>query len=229
MNLHLRSFGMQVERFARALLRSSSGVALTEFALVLPIMTTIGMYGVELAYMSSVNMQISQIALSLSDNASRLQQTNNNTVAPTVTEADITSIMSGALHQGSNIDLADKGRMILSSLEKDPATGKQFIHWQRCRGNLPAQSLYGNDSNKNGLSGPAIVGMGQGTTKITANTGIAVMFVEVVYDYDGLFGTLFVERTRLRQEAAFIVRDVRDLRASNLPGITGTNGTSSCA
>jgi Flp pilus assembly protein TadG len=218
----------RAKALARRLKRDVSGVALIELALTFPILTTIGMYGVEISYMSSVNMQVSQLALTMADNASRLQQTNNNTVAPTVTEADITSIMSGAMQQGANIDIQSKGRIILSSLEKDPTTGKQFIHWQRCRGALAVTSAYGNDSNLNGLSGPVLNSMGQGATKITANTGIAVMFVEVIYDYDGLFGTLFVNQTRFRQEAAFIVRDVRDLRASNQPGITGTGGTSSC-
>lgn len=215
-------------RFGRALKDNSSGVALIEFALVLPVMTGIGMYGVEIAYMSSVNMQVSQLALSVADNASRLEQTNNNTVAPTVTEADITSIMTGAIKQGGSINFQSNGRIILSSLEKDPGTGKQFIHWQRCKGSLSVQSAYGNDSNLNGLNGPAIASMGSGATKITANTGIAVMFVEVSYDYNGIFGTMFVKKTRMRQEAAFIVRDVRDLQASNLGGITGTGGTSAC-
>lgn len=208
--------------------RNSSGVALTEFALVMPVLFAVGMYGIEISYMSSVNMQMSQMALSLADNASRMEQTNNNTVAPTVTESDITSIMQGAVQQGKSFRFAANGRAIVSSLEKDPTTGKQFIHWQRCTGNLAVQSSYGNDSTANGINGSAISSMGSGATKITANTGIAVMFVEVYYDYNGLFGTLFVNRTRFKQEAAFIVRDVRDLRATNQPGITGSGGTSPC-
>jgi Flp pilus assembly protein TadG len=212
----------------RDLMRNRSGLALTEFALVLPVLTTMGMFGVEIAYMSSVNMQLSQLALSVADNASRMEQSNNNTVAPTVTEADITSIMKGATEQGKGFDFQTRGRVILTSLEKDPTTGKQFIHWQRCTGSLRVNSAYGNDSNLNGLSGPTINSLGRGATKITANTGIAVMFVEITYDYKGLFGTLFVNRSRMKQESAFIVRDVRDLRASNQSGITGTGGTSPC-
>lgn len=217
-----------ISGFLSDLQRNCSGVALTEFALVLPTLTAIGMYGIEISYMSSVNMQVSQLALTVADNASRLEQTNNNTVAPTVTEADITSIMQGATKQGANINLQGKGRVIVSSLEKDAGTNKQFIHWQRCKGSLTVASAYGNDSSQNGLNGPVLNSMGSGTSKITANTGIAVMFVEVIYDYDGIFGTLFVNRTRFKQEAAFIVRDVRDLRASNVSGITGSGGTSPC-
>lgn len=228
MTTPFRSLRHWLKANARNLRQNCSGVALTEFALVMPVLTAMGMYGVEISYMSSVNMQVSQLALSLADNASRLEQTNNNTVAPTVTEADITSVMKGVAAQGAGINFTGNGRVILTSLEKDPATGKQFIHWQRCTGSLAVTSAYGNDTNRNGLNGPAIASMGSGSTKITANTGIAVMFAEVVYDYHGLFGTLFVRTTRFKQEAAFIVRDVRDLRASNAPGITGSGGTSPC-
>ena len=216
-------------RRLRAIWRETSGVAAVEFAMALPILTGMGMYGIELAYMASVHMQVSQMALSVADNASRLEQTNNNIVAPTVTEADIESVMFGATKQGSNFRFANNGKVILSSLEKDPASGKQFIHWQRCTGQLAVQSDFGNDTSKNGLTGPTIVSMGNGTTKVTAPSGIAVMFVEVFYDYNGIFGTMFVKKTRFKQEAAYLVRDIRDLRASTQVGVTGTGGNTVCA
>ncbi|MGB7656620.1 MAG: pilus assembly protein TadE, partial [Novosphingobium sp.] len=141
----------------------------------------------------------------------------------------INTIMAGVASQGSSFSFSTRGRIILSSLEKDPTTGKQFIHWQRCTGSLAAVSAYGNDSTRNGLNGPTITSLGQGATKITANTGVAVMFVEVFYQHRGLFGTMFIQPTTFKQEAAFIVRDVRDLRASNLSGITGTGSTAQCS
>lgn len=214
--------------FLRRLRRNRSGAALVEFAVTLPVLSVMGMYGTEIAYMASVNMQLSQMALELADNASRMEQTNNSTVAPTVTEADINSIMTGLVKTGENFNFTQNGRAILSSLEKDPATGKQFIHWQRCVGSLVVNSRYGNDSNNNGLNGGTLTGMGTGSTKAVASTGIAVMFVEVTYDYKGIFGTLFVKNMRFRQEASYIVRDIRDLRASNLPGVTGGGGALQC-
>ena len=212
----------------RELLRATSGVSVVEFALILPIMTAMGMYGIEIAYMSSVNMAVSQLAEATADNASRMEQTSNNSVAPTVTEADVNSILTGVTIQSTTLNFATRGKVIITSLEKDPATGKQFIHWQRCSGSLAVSSAYGNDSNRNGLSGTPLVGMGQGATKVTAGTGVAVMFVEIFYDYHGLFGTLFVKTTRFRQEAAYIVRDVRDLRTSSQSGITGTGFSAVC-
>lgn len=215
-------------RAARRALACNSGAAAVEFAISLPILSTLGMYGIELAYMSSVNMQISQIALEVADNASRLEQTDNSSVAPTVTEADVDSVMTGAIKAGQNFNFTGNGRVILSSLEKDPATGKQFIHWQRCAGSLAVNSAYGNDSNNNGLNGASLNGMGSGATAVTAPAGVAVMFVEIYYDYQGIFGTLFVRNMRFKQEAAYLVRDSRDLRASNTTGVTGGGGHSQC-
>jgi len=217
-----------IRRMLSALRRSTSGTAVIEFAIVLPILSTLGMYGIEVAYMSSVNMQISQIALEVADNASRLEQTNNASVAPTVTEADVDSVMTGAVRAGDNFRFSNNGRVILSSLERDPATGKQFIHWQRCAGSMLIASHYGNDTDNNGLNGGTLTGMGSGTTAVQAPAGIAVMFVEVFYDYHGIFGTLFVRNMRFHQEAAYMVRDSRDLRASNVSGITGGGGSSHC-
>lgn len=219
------------KRFAakvRALGSARRGSSTIEFALVLPIMTTMGMYGVELVNMAVINMQVSQMATAVADNASRMQQTNNNVVAPTVTENDVNSVMLGAAEQGRRFAFVERGRIILSSIERDPATGRQFIHWQRCAGQGDAVSAYGDDSANNGLNGSPLPPIGKGATKVTATNGIAVMLAEVEYDYQGLFGDVFVSNVTMREEAAFIVRDVRDLRASNLPGITGGGGQSAC-
>lgn len=213
----------------RRLGRSRNGASTIEFALVLPIMTAMGMYGIELANMAVINMQVSQMATAVADNASRLQQTNNNVVAPTLTESDVDSVMIGASQQGKRFDFTHNGRIILSSIERDPATGKQFIHWQRCTGRGNGKSAYGDDRTNNGRNGKDLPPIGKGKTKITAPAGTAVMLAEVEYDYDGLFGSMFVHNVTFREEAAFMVRDVRDLRSPSQPGITGGNGKSPCA
>lgn len=199
-----------------------SGNAVLEFAFALPILVLVGMYGTELAYMATVNMQISQVAMSVADNASRLGQTDNSAVTPTVTNADIDSVMAGAVEEGEAINIADNGRIILSSLERS-AGGRQYIHWQRCRGAVTKRSAYGQEGT--GLTGTALAGMGRGSQVVTANTNSAVMFAEVYYNYRGLFGTMFVGTPQFRQEAAFIIRDNRNLTA----GVTGAAGESPCS
>ncbi|MCB2058908.1 MAG: pilus assembly protein TadE [Novosphingobium sp.] len=196
-----------------------SGVALIEFAVALPVFIVLGMYGTELAYMATVNMEVSQMANSIADNASRLGQTDNSSVTPTVTETDIDSVMTGAIEQGSGISFEDNGRIVLSSLEVDSDTDEQYIHWQRCQGDLDEDSEYGEEGDV------VAEGMGQEGRRITAPSGSAVMFAEVYYNYSGIFGDMFVGDVQFKQEAAFIVRDDRNLT----PGVTGSGGQSSCS
>lgn len=209
--------------FLRGLRDDKRGVALVELAYATPILLTLGMYGAEMAYMSTVNMQVGELATSVADNASRLGQTDNSAVTPTVTENMIDAIMGGALVEGSSFNFATRGKIILSSLERDSATGRQYIHWQRCRGGLVHASNYGAQGF--GLSGATLAGMGPSTNRITANANSAVMFVEVFYQYQPLFGSMFVGNTTFSREAAFIIRDDRNLTA----GVTGTSTASTCA
>ncbi|HUD30074.1 MAG TPA: pilus assembly protein TadE [Novosphingobium sp.] len=205
---------------ARRLRTDERAVSFMEFALILPILITLGFYGAELAYMATVNMQLGQLASSVADNASRLGQTDNSAVTPTVSETMVDSVMTGALVEGAGIKFESSGRVILSSLELDSATGRQYIHWQRCRGSLKTPSKYGGTGA--GLTGTKLNGMGN--PAITANANSAVMFVEVYYTYQPLFGTMFVGTPSFRREAAFIIRDDRNLT----PGVTGGNGKSLC-
>jgi Flp pilus assembly protein TadG len=202
-----------------------SGLAALEFAMSLPVFLILGLFGTEVANMTSANLAVSQLALSVADNASRLGQTDNSGVTPTVTESDVDSVMYGALKQGASLGLSANGRVILTSLEKDATTGKQYIHWQRCRGSLAKTSAYGNDSTLNGLVGPVIAGVGSGATKVIARTGSAVMFAEVYYQYRPLFGSVYVGTVTMKREAAFIVRDDRNLT----PGLTGGGSQSACS
>ena len=211
-------------RLARCLLDDVAAISIVEFALVLPIMLTLGLYGTEVARLASVKMKVSQIALSIADNASRLGQTDNAAVAPTITEGNVDAVLNGAIRDGLSIDLQTNGRIVISSLEYDGLNDQQYIHWQRCQGNLDAQSAYGEEDPD--VTGTPITGMGSGTTQITAQPGTAVMFVEIYYNYDPLFQNPFGSGAlSFKQEAAYLIRDDRDLE----PGLTGGGTTSSCS
>jgi len=212
---------MRIFRFARRLRGDQRGVSFMELALILPILVTLGFYGTELAWMAMINMQIGQIASSVADNASRLGQTDNSAVTPTVKEGDVNAVMSGGLLQGSYFNFAANGRIILSSLERDSATGRQYIHWQRCQGSLKVKSQYG--VAKAGLTGATLAGMGN--PSIAAVSGSAVMYVEVNYTYQPLFGSWFVGQPNFRREAAYIIRDDRNLGASSGDGISDATTT----
>ena len=109
-------------RFAKRLARANSGVAMLEFALSLPLLFTAGLWGVEVANQAMVQMQISQLAEHIADNASRIGDTSTLENRK-IYESDIDDLFMGAnIQGGSRIDFFDHGRVILSSLEVDPAS-----------------------------------------------------------------------------------------------------------
>ncbi len=194
-----------------------SGISMVEFALVLPFLVGLGMGGMEIAHMASVNMQISQIALSVADNASRLGQSDNSAISPTIGEGDVAAVLEGAIRQGASLDFANNGRIILSSLEVDDggtahvSDDEQHIHWQRCAGTLAKESSYGVENEE-------VTDTGIGRKGLKANPGQAVMFAEVFYHYQPLFAGFMAGDMQFRKEAAFIVRDDRNLDG----GLAGT-------
>lgn len=211
-------------RCARALLRNTEAVSVLEFALVLPLFMTLGMYGAEIAWLNATALEVSQVAVSMADNASRIGQTDNSGVTPTVSSSDVESVLNGALEEGGTIDLEDHGRVILSSLEGHPVTGKQYIHWQQCKGKGKQQSAHGKPDITGGLLTSILNGLVLGGKTIKAPSGGAVMVAEVWYEYKGLFGTLFVDKIVLHEEAAVIARD--DRSTSN--GLTGNDQKNGC-
>lgn len=193
--------------------RNESGVALIEFAYSLPIFIGLGMYGTETAHRAVAQMQVSQAALALADNAGRMGQTGNGNIAPTIQESDVLEALTGTRLQTNNLDLLENGRVILSSLEvRTIVTGgvsrqQQFIRWQRCKGMRSFTSSYANGIN---TSNASFTGVGE-NRNVTASPGSAVMFVEIQYAYRPLFGNMFAEGVVINQDAAFTIRDDRNL------------------
>ncbi len=200
-----------LKRFRKTLgqLRSSkSGLALIEFAYSLPIFMGLGLYGTEIAFLAVTQMNVSQSALTLADNASRMGQTVTGSNGRVVFETDIGSVFAGVRLQGERFNLLQNGRVILSSLETNTNGRFQRIRWQRCIGLLQVQSDYGVQGTFE-RNTPSFIGMGPAGNEIRAERGSAVMYVEIFYDYNGLFGDTFVSGRRLKQEAAFSIRDDR--------------------
>lgn len=194
---------------AAALARCTGGVAMIEFALSLPLLLTAGLWGAEVAHKALMQMRLSQVAVLIADNASRVGE--NSLLGETkLYEADINDVFLGAhLQGGSAFGLYERGRVILSSLEVVPETeDRQYIHWQRCMGKRHHTSSYGTAGE--GANGN-FAGMGPPGEEIQAIPDEAVMFVEVEYEYEPLFAKMFVKTTTLSATAAFNVRDNRDL------------------
>jgi hypothetical protein len=195
--------------FLRRLAASASGVAATEFAMVLPFLLGAGLMGLEVANRAVVQMQVSQLASQIADNASRIGDTSSLQNRK-IYEADLNDLFFGAELQGGNrLQLFDRGRVIISSLEVVPDTeDQQYIHWQRCLGAKNHISSYGLEGD--GLEA-GLPGMGPEGEEVRTFPDEAVIFVEIAYDYQSLVGEAFGFNDEVHATASFIVRDDRDL------------------
>lgn len=200
-----------LREFGKRLLRDRKAVILIEFAYALPVLTTLAFSSLEVTNLAIANMRVSQIAMTVADNLSRAKQ-SVPLGKPQLREVDINDAILGAKIQGGgNLDILEKGRIIVSSLQKTASgsTGKQKIFWQRCKGKLRIDSSYGREGATQGTT-PNFSGMGT-SPKITAPDASAIIFAEVTYDYEPLVGEWALGTFRIRREAAYFVRDDRDL------------------
>jgi Flp pilus assembly protein TadG len=202
-----------------SLARDDSGLAIIEFAYSLPVLMILFMAGLEVANLAIAHMRVSQMAMLVADNASRVRKS--------IDEANINQIFIGAETASGSLKFKANGRIFLSDLEPNglasPNTG-QYIRWQRCWGDGNFTSSYGvaNDGKTNSSMS---TGMGPGTTaatKISAADGTAVMFVEVAYNYQPLISNAIFGNKVIRYTSAFNVRERTDQAITNAGSPTAT-------
>jgi TadE-like protein len=185
-----------------------SGVSIMEFALVLPVLTLLGMGGLEMSQYAMSIHRVSQATNALADTMSRVGARSALTRTQ-LRESDVLDGFRGFLEQNPQLDLGNHGRIILSSLDLN-AAGGQRIHWQRCIGVMVRDSLYGPQGT--GATGTGFAGMGPAGQQIQTppGAGQAVMYVEVAYTYTPMFTDMVLPSTLITSEAAFLVRTPRD-------------------
>ncbi|KWV96402.1 TadE/TadG family type IV pilus assembly protein [Erythrobacter sp.] len=199
----------------RALRRDTRGLALTEFAFAAPVFLTLVLTGLELSNLALAHLRVSQMAMTVADNAGR--------VTTGIDEANIYEVFTGAEYVGNGLDFAANGRVVLSSLEHNGQTGSdegQTIVWQRCWGDAttvqPAYGVEGDGADDDSLES----GLGSGTDTITALPDTAVMFVEATYAYQPLVSTGFFTPPTIRYESAFNVRGRQNNAITNTQSLT---------
>jgi hypothetical protein len=195
----------RASRFAARLRGCASGLAFVEFALALPVLTTLVLVGLETANLAMAHLRVSNIAMLASDNASRVRDS--------IDEANVVEILGGAKLAGTSIGFAQHGRIILSSIEPNTngpsgATTGQWIRWQRCDGAKVISSIYGAEgTGQNATPTHNILQqMGVAGSTIAATSGTAIMVVEAVYDYQPLVSSTIFGPRVIRYESAFNVR-----------------------
>lgn len=211
----------------RALRKSQSGVAMTEFAMALPVLLTLGLVGMEVAWLMLAHLRVSNIATITADNASRVRDS--------IDEADVSQLFLGATLAGESIDFAQNGRIILYSLEPSPTVPRQWIRWQRCTGSQTTiPPSYGRPKTAGGTnivngteettpSSPTsftMTDMGPTGNKIAAQSGTAVMVAEVFYNYQPLMAGDLLGPLRIHYVSAFNVRQRTNQVLTNSGGLT---------
>ncbi len=213
MNRSIRS----LRDLARRLRHDERGVQLVEFAISLPVLLTLGLGGIEVANFAIASIRCSQIAMMVADNAGRVRDS--------IDEADVNEIMVGAKLMGSGVKFAQNGRIILSSMEQNAAKNGQWIRWQRCAGAKTATSTYGAEGA--GKTDATLQAMGPAGNQIAASSGTAVMFVEVVYDYQPIVSNRILGGRTLRYTSAFNVRQRTDQTLKNASALPAAS-TQAC-
>jgi Flp pilus assembly protein TadG len=186
-----------------------SGIAMVEFALSLPFVVLITMSAAELTNFTTTKMRVSQLALQVADNASRIG-TGTVLSNKTISETQINDLLTGANLQAGKLGLFSNGRVIISSLQPGSTSTKYVVKWQRCKGAKVFTSTYpAADTTERDISGNPF--------NVTPPSDGAVMFVEISYTYQPLIAGRFIDISNIRETAAMTVRDTRDYAG-------GTNG-----
>ena len=208
--MHLTRLPARLGRLLWRLAKDRRANSIIEFTLAAPIALYFGAFAIEAARRGMVQMKLSQIALNLADNVSRTGLTSNLGVTQ-FRESDVVEAFNAVRLQGEGIEVTRRGRIILSSLQRD-ATGN-YIAWQRCVGQKTATSTYGTVGTSTTARATVASGIGPAGQKTNpAGTDSAVMFVELVYDLPRQFWeTRFFGDSTIRYTAAYMVRDRRDL------------------
>lgn len=219
-----RTAAKPLRRFIARLARSTSAVSAVELGLAMPFLMGLSLTGVEVVNLALIHVRLNQLAITVADNASRAKQTQVSG-APQFREYDMNQVFRAAALQAEDLDMPNRGRIIVSSLQVN-GSGGQWIAWQRCWGKNSWASRYGVEGT--GKTGTSFQGMGYTTPKMTADPSTAIMFVEIAYDYKPFFLGSILPAKVIRKEAALYVRDDRDLSGLGIFNPSPTQPQAKC-
>jgi hypothetical protein len=189
---------------------ANSGLAVVEFALTAPVVIILITYGLEAANIAISRVRIQTVTAGAADNAARVRES--------IDETDIAELLSGAKSVGANIDFATRGRIIVSSVERNPADNGLWIRWQRCDGaKAYASSIGAEDKGKTDNTLPTV---GYNAITVSPKAGTVIIFVETAYDYKALFGDYLYGAQTFKDYRAYIVRQRSNNQPTNSTAIT---------
>ncbi|MBU3079358.1 TadE/TadG family type IV pilus assembly protein [Sphingomonas quercus] len=190
-----------------------------EFATILPLFLVAVLLGSDYAWYVVTRQQVASVARMTADNASRIGEDDPADIKK-ASEAAIIDLLQGGIEQGGSLDMAQRGRIILSSYERWDGA-RLVIKWQRCAGALAYDSSQGHEGDVRpqgmGVTGvkppplPPPIGGSASQPGSQPPPDAALMFVEVAYEYRPLFGHFWNAGNRIVEMAAFRTREKRDL------------------
>jgi Flp pilus assembly protein TadG len=211
-NGSLSRFVQRAIQRASALRHCNAGISIVEFTTAAPVLILLGTTGLEISNYVSVTRKVNDLTALVADNGSRMGS-NAMLVNKAITETEINDLFEGAKLQSAGLNVESNGRIILSSVELN-ADGGQTLKWQRCTGSLSHVATVGEQGD--GATGTDHDSFGE-EEGVAAVSGDAVMLVEVAYDYKPLVGIVPFSFGKITEQAAFNVRDDRDLTQVHNP------------
>ena len=156
------------------------GGLLAEFAAAIPVLALMLMGGVEISRFALLNQRLDRLATVMGDLVSQEQ---------TVSQADLNAIFVATETVAWPFDMANRGRVIISSVSIPPVTPPAppvvKITWQRSSGSLSVDSKFGAENTTPVLPSGLAIGANQ-----------TVIAAEVFYHFKPfLIGALVPEQT----------------------------------
>lgn len=193
----------------KKLIKNTSGIALTEFALILPLFVFMVVGGMELAWEAVTRQKIQALASTSADNAARKRGV--------IDETDISEIIAAIKINGEGLDFEEEGRIIISSVQRNAANNGNWIRWQRCFGKKSRASNYGTQGKGQNNSSFSSI---SDDPNMRPPTGNAIIIAEIEYDHKPLVTDAYFGQRTFTYETVQIVRDRQDLgigNATNIP------------
>ncbi|USG62937.1 pilus assembly protein [Sneathiella marina] len=154
-------------------IRNRRGVAMVEFAMLLPLLMLLAAGSFEVARYALIMQKLDRIVATLSDLVAR---SGNETM----TETEVSNIMDSAFYMAQPFDITGDAMMILTSVEGRAGQAPQILS-QRSSGTVAgAASTIGTTINGNATLPSAFPDAGSGET---LNDGETLIVAELVYNY----------------------------------------------
>lgn len=193
----------------KKIIKNTSGIALTEFALILPMFVFMVVGGMELAWEAVTRQRIQAIASTSADNAARKRGV--------IDEADISEIIAAIKQNAEGLNFEEDGKIVISSVQRNSANNGNWIRWQRCFGEKNKESSYGAEGKGQNNSSFSKI---SNDPNLRPPAGNAIIIAEIEYNHKPLVTDAYFGQKTFTYESVQIVRDRQDLgigNATNIP------------